>query len=1279
MTQRSGPWAVAPAAIVYLLVLFGLVQTPVGVRSDRPYQSIRAIPEQREAWVNARTWEDPLEATDALKYIPVEEPKAKPRLEEEVKDLAHQVSVLTTALEKAVSPAPSGEAHSSPSLDKGVKVTNADASSKSEAPKVSGSKSQPSLPKPKGDRVSVATQVAATADAAIPLGAKLQKIGDSEQAAPSSDGRTTAVQSTGANTNTANAETQPEAKVDNRLSPDGLTLAILLRGRPYEEDREWRLRMRYAVEAALAAENYTPDQNERISYRDIRFEKIFPEGGSQPWCLRVPMETFSPIEGRDEKQIKIVRILWINIDLFDTSPLSRLSLLLGSLYKSIPDTVVLGPPSSNWLLSMIREDRLFEETNNQSSGGDGHSTMGKALDNLKSALKTGQSATRLRIYSPFASLDLTTIAAPKGEEKNARSWFDQRSKGELEIQLRPDVFRWSLRRTTPHDGKTAELLVSELKQRTLMPGEPDPLYGGKRQLVLLAEQGTAFSEAFIKSVQAQSTDKKSIQVFRFLRGLDGQLPAQRTTVDGPAGQAPAPRPTPANGTDLAKANASNGRRFEQPNGRLQLDYVERLADDLARRNFEQIRDGKGPIRAVGIIATDVYDKLVLLRALRSRLDRAAFFTTDLEAELIHPANTVFTRNLLVASGYGLSAWTKSSAPDLPEAKYNQAPFREGGQTALYCSVIDALGHPLGELKNADSTPLLYEIGLRRSHLLSCKPDQSSVTSAQKATLEPKASQSENGMGRRVLVPSVALIMLLAVVLAFLKVQSRARVPAAPADAEHTVVVCSGMENKTKRKGKFFGWGLSVLVAPAILLGVFSLVSSELKDHWRALHWPLACVLACLLALSPSNRKSWGKKLCMAVAIPLVIWFYCYISNRINFPGEEAIVWWDGVSVWPGIFLRLVVVLLGLFFLWRADRQLRGNWSLVEMLFFRDWLHEDAPARKFPRRAGAARLTFDFFKEDGQGNERDAWWEYTHKARLWGWQSAPRWLGWALIILMASGLVMILVGFPDADTRGSLARRWEPWSLALALTVVAISVAFTVDQLEQCRYFIQRISDMGREPYGLELEETVQLIARTTEPVGNLVFYPFTLVFVLACAHFPHVEHWWGHESLCIILASLLVVVVVASILLQMTAGRLRERAIDFTGIVLGDALAAKRMALQKRGDLACVEWKIEGGHEGWWQLAMERLGRRHVPPIQMCSATDICASPDPKNSSTQDPVQVDVDLQNARIQRCETLIRMLGDLRHGAFRPLHENPIFQAVLIPAGGLGSLNLIEYFLK
>src|SRR5262249_26978822 len=72
---------------------------------------------------------------------------------------------------------------------------------------------------------------------------------------------------------------------------------------------------------------------------------------------------------------------------------------------------------------------------------------------------------------------------------------------------------------------------------------------------------------------------------------------------------------------------------------------------------------------------DVYDKLLVLQALRQEFPKATFFTTDLDARMLHPSEVTWTRNLIVASSFGLELRRP--------LQHGIPPFRDSSQSASF--------------------------------------------------------------------------------------------------------------------------------------------------------------------------------------------------------------------------------------------------------------------------------------------------------------------------------------------------------------------------------------------------------------------------------------------------------------------------------------------------------------------------------------------------------------------------------------------------------------------
>lgn len=192
------------------------------------------------------------------------------------------------------------------------------------------------------------------------------------------------------------------------------------------------------------------------------------------------------------------------------------------------------------------------------------------------------------------------------------------------------------------DGQLADAIVAELfEQRGISKDDT---------VALIAEWDTdygrnmfaTFREAINASQERRGTNVREI---KYLRGLDGQLPG-----------------APPNEGDASTDIAS---------GTSQIDYVRRLV--------AQLKCSPKPLKAIGVVGSDVYDKLLLLKALRQEFPTALLFTTDLDDRLLNRREFRSTHNLLIASHYNLSLHETLQGGVLP--------FRSNYQTSLYFGTL----------------------------------------------------------------------------------------------------------------------------------------------------------------------------------------------------------------------------------------------------------------------------------------------------------------------------------------------------------------------------------------------------------------------------------------------------------------------------------------------------------------------------------------------------------------------------------------------------------------
>jgi hypothetical protein len=232
--------------------------------------------------------------------------------------------------------------------------------------------------------------------------------------------------------------------------------------------------------------------------------------------------------------------------------------------------------------------------------------------------------------------------------------------------------------------------------------------GHRDHVVLISEldtlYGRNFPKAFIQAASDHDTHNASTQSglrwihrFSYLRGLDGQIPAK---VRGQTNSAPVQSKTSTeqNGKEVQSKikRAANTPRF---------DYLRRLAGRVERLDDELRKDYCGSIKAIGVLGSDVYDKLLILQALREKFPNTLFFTADMDARYLHPAEFKWTRNLIVSSSHGLE-------PDLA-FESDIPPFRDSYQTSRFLATLLALSKnqpDQDEITETLKPPRVYEIG-----------------------------------------------------------------------------------------------------------------------------------------------------------------------------------------------------------------------------------------------------------------------------------------------------------------------------------------------------------------------------------------------------------------------------------------------------------------------------------------------------------------------------------------------------------------------------------------
>lgn len=487
-------------------------------------------------------------------------------------------------------------------------------------------------------------------------------------------------------------------------------VAVLLPGEEFVGSEEMRRRTRYAVLAGLAQEGFVPTDSERMGFsRQLRCDWVGHCDGAP---FDVPYEILRKggvLPGR-------VLVLWIDDATLGRAWLSRVVSLLTDLHLGpSTDLRIIGPNDSTKFEKLHadfadlerRVDKISDDQRERFK--DRWRTL--ARTQLINPFTTTAEDTLLEAVDPWIKLRyplMVTLLQCK-EQKCIDRFLDDRlkrigSRLGLPIDLNGgEPVRFV--RTIGTDQVNIDLLVKELCARGVAESS-------KNQVVLLHELDTVYARTLSTALERrlskdpdppcpESTVRPRVVLYSYLRGLDG------VAVDGaPKEQRLIPRPA----ADKEKTDAKTPD-IEWPETRDQRDYVRRLVDRMKLELGDLDTKFSTSTAAIGLLGSEVHDKLLLAQALRPAFPDRLLFTIDLDARLFHPEVLPFTRNLVVATSLPLVPPSLDDGRDI-----RVAPFRDVYQSATFYAARYAVApHSLAQdrlaaIESELKSGALYEIG-----------------------------------------------------------------------------------------------------------------------------------------------------------------------------------------------------------------------------------------------------------------------------------------------------------------------------------------------------------------------------------------------------------------------------------------------------------------------------------------------------------------------------------------------------------------------------------------
>ena len=902
-----------------------------------------------------------------------------------------------------------------------------------------------------------------------------------------------------------------ESSFIQRLSPLRLAIAdrvkkgeritvllVTMSGDPYAESTESRIRDRYAVGTALGVACYVPEDEGHLS---------FIEGNSLGVGPALPYEWYRIRETRvcDESQARAqsTLVVWIPDDELDRGFLATLTSLSQALV-CLETTQKSGCILTDDRRMLVRlNPTLQQAVTFKIVGPRSSSAFRQLLDeagDLYAEPHTGfkiwpNADGTIELYSPWASTMKGLLGYGLKKEGGKGPACQTYETCEQEFFHRLAAANVRLVYGIGSDDRLFNTLIEELERRqvrlgwdaVILIGDWDSFYGRALPIEFRAAacaKVATFMDAELKQIQVPSTIKAwcptvpravdlqiqrpadyeslTLNVFRYsyMSGLDGEVPGDSTKAA--RGENP-------------KANSNikdilAGGLQERSEGTSQLDYVRALAT--------RIQDEGEGAKAIGILGTDPYDALLILKALRPAFPYAVFFTLDLDARHLQASEYKWTRNMVIASPFGLQL-DGSLQRDVP-------PFRGSYQTATYFAVLQAVNHVA--CRAADGRQQSVAPCSTGYHVAMTPEDR-----AYDAAEHPRIFE----VGREG-----------AVDLSIVDVEGVRTIHPLRADLEHT-------DNQGQLKQGVGPGGTTMLALVGIGLCVGTVLAWTNQRLWLRV------------------SRSWRPLIAVGFLILIataVFWAMGGLTALMAHHDEgEPFSWTAGVSIWPGEWLRLVVTVLCLIFLVKGVRDLTKNSDLLTKDFcfridqgvrslFSMKAYWISLQRVYHPAATRAATTVD-----------QAWSWYLDAA------SPLQRMARVLVLFLLYGAIIFSLDHWVVDEemihpcRGWLSCRVDVIMTLISMSLVVLLNLAVFDEVMLCRRWIgwvnttsggwsEQVQEEYLREYGLSQTHKaefdrlkylagIDLISRRTEVVNRLIRYPFIALLIVIAARNDYFDIW----------------------------------------------------------------------------------------------------------------------------------------------------------------------------
>jgi hypothetical protein len=879
----------------------------------------------------------------------------------------------------------------------------------------------------------------------------------------------------------------------NRPGGNLIVLPVVVTGSPYQEGKEWRITARYAVISALGSCGYLPEDREHVGFFSIPWHtkagiqgELKQSSGNQKEVkvegegrIDIPYELFTlgdPAGGNDGPDgKKCVLVLWLMEEPFSDYPLYRLNYLFKDLrqgWKGGLSFDLIGPLSSDTLMAMVNE-----------------------LSNGKKSLDLND----LTIFSPYATA-ADFLIDDKDNRGPAICSACINPRASIKTRFEESGIRFV--NLTCTDDQLVVELIDELARRGV------DLDRGNDKVVLVCEWDTSYGRAWPKTIKKVLDLRRSLLGIHPGESMDHQFLVRTYLrgVDGMVIQKDSPKSI-MEASDDSKGEEINQvtDKMERPEGTGQKDYIQRLGNHLA---FLESKNGR--IRAIGIFSGDVYDKLLLLQSLRQRFGEALFFTSDFDTRISHSSQLDWTRNLIVASSFGLSL--------RDDLQRGIPPFRSSYQTATFFAVLNALEGPIKDLA---LRPKVFEIGR---------------TTGVDLTVPPAIDSSGKNLERLHHSPAD-------------DAWAQAKMPTQHPFIERVVP-----------------WSDILLVLASIsafmvMLGWFF---RPVRDYFME-------KVKSLVLLKAGNWLSFVW--CWSTLLGTLAFVFLIVSSHGS-PDGEPVFLMEGVSIWPSTVARFVALCLSVIFLQRCWKNLVKNEKEIFTAIMNNPERKNTEERisglrRWLRLALLHRAEASISKwrsecsdvSDGHPVSMEwIWNKYTRLGSLW--MRSTRFVPITMLYFSIGIIIFCLFGIPFRPFRGELSGIVDQVVLSLTVIAQVLLTFFVVDitHLSSClikhvaaptvwnEETLKKWSDTkGIPPDYLDEWLDVKFIAAHTHVVARFIYYPFIVLLIMILARFSLFDRFPWTWPLVIVFTLNLTFALYCAALLHTTAAEAKAKSLSFLG------------------------------------------------------------------------------------------------------------------------------------